>query len=109
MLPCPDPSQAAGWLGPPRHGDGTSRGGYGRAVVEHHGELCVYCDRDLSASYEDWLELCVDHVVLRNAVHVGMPTEWIEGLVNHTTCCQACNEFVNGYRVAPCMSPPCCG
>jgi hypothetical protein len=30
--------------------------------------------------------------------------EWIEDLLNHVTCCRACNEFLNGLRVE--VTPP---
>lgn len=87
------------WLGKPNQGDGTCRGGYGVDVVKRYGANCAYCNRDLSASYEDWLDLSVDHVVPRNAVAAGVPSEWIEDLHNHVPCCRACNEFLNGFRI----------
>jgi 5-methylcytosine-specific restriction endonuclease McrA len=88
-----------GWLGKPAQGDGTCRGGYGLAVVERYGARCAYCDRDLAATYESWLDLSVDHVVPRNGKSAGIPDEWIEDLHNHVPCCRACNEFLNGFRV----------
>ena len=91
-------------LGPPEQGDGTCRGGYGVSVAARYGALCAYCDRDLGASYEAWLDLSVDHVVPRNAIKVGVPEAWIEDLLNHVTCCRACNEFLNGFRIA--VTPP---
>jgi hypothetical protein len=87
------------WLGRPSQGDGTCRGGYGLPVVERHGTRCAYCDRDLAASYQDCLDLSVDHVVPRNAKDVGIPIDWIQDLINHVPSCRACNEFLNGYRV----------
>ncbi len=88
------------WLGRPAQGDGTCRGGYGAAVVAYYGADCAYCGRDLSETYESWLDLSVDHVVPRNAVGAGFPAEWIEDLHNHVPCCRACNEFLNGFRMA---------
>lgn len=87
------------WLGRPSSGDGTCRGGYAIPVVERLGTRCAYCDRDLFASYEDWLNLSVDHVVPRNAAAAGIPVEWIEDLLNHVPCCRACNEFLARYQV----------
>jgi HNH endonuclease len=75
------------------------RGGYGASVVQFYGNECAYCGRDFSNSYEDWLDLSVDHVVPRNAKDAGIPPEWIEDLHNHVPCCRACNEFLNGFRV----------
>jgi hypothetical protein len=68
-------------------------------VVERLGTRCAYCDRDLFASYEDWLNLSVDHVVPRNAATAGIPVEWIEDLLSHVPCCRACNEFLARYQV----------
>ena len=88
-------------LGRPRQGDGTCRGGYGLPVVERCGTRCAYCDRDLADSYEAWLDLSVDHVVpgyLTKAA--AYPVAWVEDLLNLVTCCRACNEFLNGFRVS---------
>jgi len=53
------------------------------------------------SSYEAWLDLSVDHVVPRNVVkRLGYPIEWVEDLVNLRTCCRACNEFLNQFKVA---------
>jgi hypothetical protein len=92
-------SEAPQLLGKPAQGDGSCRGGYGLAVMSRYGTTCAYCDRDLGESYEAWLDLSVDHVVPRNALAVGVSGDWIEDLLNHVTCCRACNEFLNGLRV----------
>ena len=85
-------------LGRPSAGDGSSRRGYGVPVFEQCGALCVYCG--LGGSYEGWLNLSVDHVVPRgDGKKLGYPVEWIEAITNLVTCCRACNEFLNGYRV----------
>ena len=89
------------WLGRPSSGDGTCRGGYAIPVIERLGTRCAYCDRDLFASYEDWLNLSVDHVVPRNAAAAGIPVEWIEDLLNHVPCCRALQRVpgpVSGHR-----------
>jgi hypothetical protein len=91
-------------LGRPWQGDGSCRGGYGLAVMRRYGTTCAYCARDLAGSYEAWLDLSVDHVVPRNAIAVGVSVEWIEDLLNHVTCCRACNEFLNGLRIT--VVPP---
>jgi hypothetical protein len=47
-----------------------------------------------------WLSLSVDHVIpVGSGKLLGYPSEWIQDTVNQVTCCRACNEFLNGYRV----------
>jgi 5-methylcytosine-specific restriction endonuclease McrA len=61
---------------------------------------CAYCGRQLGNEYEAWLDLSIDHVVPGGTVkQFGWPREWIEDITNLVTCCRACNEFLNGYRV----------
>ena len=88
-------------LGRPGWGDGSCRHGYGPPVFAECGTACVYCGRELGGSYESWLDLSIDHVVPGETVkRLGWPREWIEDIVNLVTCCRACNEFLNGYRVS---------
>lgn len=49
--------------------------------------------------YEDWLQLSVGHVVPRGSRTQGYLDDWLEDIANLVTCCRACNEFSNGYRV----------
>ncbi|MGB9887201.1 MAG: HNH endonuclease [Moorellales bacterium] len=94
-------------LGPPPPGDGTCRHGYGPAVFRQCGLNCVYCGRFLGAPYEAWLDLSVDHVVPRHAAaRLGIPSAWVEDLANLVTCCRACNEFLNQYKVKLALPPP---
>ena len=87
-------------LGKPRSGDGTSRHGYGADVLEQCGTACVYCGRELAEPYEAWLDLSVDHVVPAETIkRLGYLSQWVDDLINLVTCCRACNEFLNGYRV----------
>jgi hypothetical protein len=88
-------------LGVPALGDGSSRRGYGRAVFEQCGFACVYCGHLMESGYEAWLSLSVDHVIPSGSgKRIGYPPEWIRDIANQVTCCRACNEFLNGYRVA---------
>jgi hypothetical protein len=88
-------------LGRPAWGDGSCRRGYGLPVFAACGTACAYCDRQLGESYESWLDLSIDHVVPGETVkRLGWPREWIEDIINLVTCCRACNEFLNGYRVS---------
>ncbi|MGH2428592.1 MAG: HNH endonuclease [Candidatus Limnocylindria bacterium] len=86
-------------LGIPAWGDGTARAGYGRPVFAECGYQCVYCSFDMGAPYENWLNLSVDHVVPEHLVKAAWPREWVLDRINLVTCCRACNEFLNGYRV----------
>lgn len=88
-------------LGRPAWRDGSCRRGYGPPVFAECGTACAYCDRQLGESYESWLDLSIDHVVPGETVkRLGWPREWIDDIVNLVTCCRACNEFLNGYRVS---------
>jgi hypothetical protein len=70
-------------------------------VLAECGWKCVYCDRDLSSSYESWLDFAVDHVVPVNTVRLlGYPADWVGDLINLATCCQACNGFLSRYALA---------
>ncbi len=48
---------------------------------------------------ENWLNLSVDHVVPEYLAKLGWPTDSVLDLINLVTCCRACNEFLNGYRI----------
>ena len=86
-------------VGRPRWGDGTSRHGYGMAVIRQCGRSCLYCGRDVGASYESWLDSSVDRVIPKWAPSYPECTDWIHDLANLVTCCRACNEFLNQYKV----------
>lgn len=88
-------------LGRPGGGDGSCRRGYGLPVLKQCGHLCAYCGRDLGSVYESWLDISVDHVVPVEAIsRLAYPSEWVMDLANLVTACRACNEFLNGYRLA---------
>ncbi len=59
----------------------------------------------MGAPYESWLNLSVDHVVPGHLGKAGWPKEWVFDRINLVTCCRACNEFLNGYRVSE-PTPP---
>lgn len=92
-------------LGIPAERDGTARHGYGPPVFVACGYQCAYCGFDMASPYESWLSLSVDHVVPRHLTRAGWSREWVLDLINLVTCCRACNEFLNGYRVAE-TTPP---
>lgn len=86
-------------LGPPALGDGTCRHGYGPPVFGLCGSQCAYCGEEMGESYRSWLHLSVDHVIPRSVKWYAEHGDWIEDMANLVTCCRACNEFLNGYRV----------
>ena len=87
-------------LGPPPSGDGTTRHGYGLAVMDQCGTRCVYCERDLEVPYESWLDLSIDHVVPQHTIkYRRYPEEWVKDLANIVISCRACNEFLNAVKV----------
>ena len=86
-------------LGIPAERDGTARHGYGPPVFAACGYHCAYCGFDMASPYESWLNLSVDHVVPQHLTKASWPREWVLDLINLVTCCRACNEFLNGYRL----------
>jgi 5-methylcytosine-specific restriction endonuclease McrA len=93
-------------LGIPVQRDGRARHGYGPPVFAACGYRCAYCGFDMASPYEAWLNLSVDHVVPQHLAKAGWPREWVLDLINLVTCCRACNEFLNGYRVPETTPPP---
>jgi 5-methylcytosine-specific restriction endonuclease McrA len=92
-------------LGIPAARDGTARHGYGPPVFAACGYQCAYCGFDMANPYENWLNLSVDHVVPQHLTKAAWPQEWLLDLLNLVTCCRACNEFLNGYRVTETIPP----
>ena len=92
-------------LGKNRHDD-RCRTKYGPRVFRECGTACVYCERELGASYDAWLGISVDHVIGQSAVKkYGYPADFIEDLANQVTCCRPCNEFVQDEFGIP-KTPP---
>ena len=87
-------------LGKPKQGDMTARHGYGPPVFKQCGYTCVYCGLDMAASFENWLQLSVDHVVPRQMKDAGFDPALVEDVTNLVTCCRACNDFGNRYTVS---------
>ena len=98
------PEQGRRLLGKPKTGDNTARHGYGPPVFVLCGMNCVYCGRDLAGTYEDWLNIQVDHVIPWHMAKKGFDAKWIADKSNCVTCCAACNSFLNRFTVEE--SPP---
>jgi hypothetical protein len=76
LVPLPTPRRH-GSAGPAR-ATGVVAAVTAPSSSSRYGAKCAYCGRDLFVTYEDWLDLSVDHVVPRNAKDVDVPSEWIE-------------------------------
>jgi len=75
------------------------RYGYGLKFMQLTGQTkCAYCGIDLTANYNTWLTMALDHVVPLNTKKLwGLPEEWLEDYTNRVLCCTACNNFDNHY------------
>jgi len=78
---------------------GSARHDYGPPIFAMCGYQCAYCGYDMAEPYRAWLNLSVDHVVPDYLVEQGHRADWVRNAANLVTCCRACNEFLNGYRV----------
>lgn len=66
--------------------------GYAYPVHKRDGFKCVYCGRDGSSSFEDWLTLSWDHLLPKEHPNRDNP-EYI------VTACMFCNVADNQYFV----------
>jgi hypothetical protein len=81
---------------------------YGLQFMRLTGEkCCAYCDADLTAVYESWLTMALDHVVPASVCHaMHIPSKWCEDFSNTVLACGACNGFCNRYCVPIDIVPP---
>jgi hypothetical protein len=77
----------------------NARHEYGLQLQRVTGEhACAYCGLDLTATYEHWLLLQVDHVVpVSVALKLGVPRALYQDLLNCVLACSACNGFDNRF------------
>lgn len=60
---------------------------------------CAYCGLDLTARFEDWLTMVLDHVVPQSVCKsIGVDTSWVWNYSNAVLACGACNGFCNRYK-----------
>jgi len=92
------PSQGRVLLGPVS-GDRCRRG-YGLKFMQKTGQTaCAYCGVDFAASYQDWLNMTLDHVVPVNVCRdLRISDDWMEDCANKVLACSACNGFNNRYK-----------
>lgn len=83
------------------------RHGYGLKFMRITGQTkCAYCGLDFVSSYENWLQMALDHVVPKSVCAAfGIPLVWREDCANKVLACSACNSFFNRYK--PQMDTPC--
>jgi hypothetical protein len=63
---------------------------------------CAYCGLDFASSYENWLQMALDHVVPGNVCRsFALPDEWADDCTNKVLACAACNGFDNRYKQSP--------
>jgi hypothetical protein len=68
---------------------------------------CAYCDTELTATYQVWLTLVLDHVIpvkLCKSLHI--PADWCWNYSNAALACAACNGFCNRYSPTFDIVPP---
>src|SRR5947209_8765967 len=78
----------------------NSRRGYGLKFMRKTGQTrCAYCDLNLVASFDTWLQIALDHVVPKNAcTTLSLDRDWTEDCINKVLACAACNGFVNRFK-----------
>jgi len=93
-------------LGAPK--GANARQEYGHKLMQLTGQRhCAYCDTDLTATYQVWLTLVVDHVIpltLCKSTHI--PENWCWDYSNMVLACAACNGFCNRYSPSFTIAPP---
>jgi hypothetical protein len=99
------PSEGKALLG--RVSGNNCRRGYGLKFMRVTGQTtCAYCGLDLVASFENWLQMALDHVVPRNVCKsISLPDEWTKDCINRVLACSACNGLDNRYK--PQVLPDC--
>src|SRR5688500_3252930 len=89
------PGQGKALLG--RVGGANCRREYGLRFMKKTGQTaCAYCGLDFAASYENWLQMALDHVVPVSVCQsFSLPDEWTDDSTNKVLACAACNSFDN--------------
>src|SRR5208337_2464411 len=79
----------------------TCRHQYGLKFIEMTGQTkCAYCGLDFLASYGNWLQMALDHVVPKSVCkNIGIQSDWAEDCINKVLACSACNGFDNRYSL----------
>jgi hypothetical protein len=77
------------------------RHGYGLTFMQRTCQTkCAYCQVDLVQSFENWLQMALDHVIPKNVCRdLCIRDDWREDCINKVLACSACNSFDNRYRL----------
>lgn len=80
-------------------GNGTCRHDYGLRFMQITGQTtCAYCGLDFAASYRNWLQMALDHVIpTRTGTAKCIDAKWLNDTSNKVLACAACNTFQNRY------------
>ena len=75
---------------------------YGLQFMRKTGQTCcAFCGLDFAASYQNWLQMALDHVVpTRTGTEKCIPAEWLDDSSNKVLACAACNGFRNRYKLS---------
>jgi hypothetical protein len=85
----------------------NARHEYCPKLIELNGDQkrCAYCDADLTATYEVWLTMVLDHVIPTTLCKSNnICSEWTWDYSNTVLACAACNGFCNRYKLD--INPP---
>jgi hypothetical protein len=86
----------------------SARHEYGSELMQRTGQRrCAYCETDLTATYQTWLTMVVDHVIpikLCKSSHIR--ESWCWDYSNAVLACAACNGFCNRYSPSFHIVPP---
>jgi len=68
---------------------------------------CAYCGLDLTARFEDWLTMVLDHVVPQSVCkNMEIKGSWVRDYSNAVLACCACNGFCNRYKPKEACAAP---
>ncbi|HEX5323197.1 MAG TPA: hypothetical protein VFW40_05375 [Capsulimonadaceae bacterium] len=83
-----------------RSASGNCRSGYGLDFQRKIGQTsCAYCGMSLVDTFEQWLQMALDHVVPASVCRgLGIHPEWYDDCINKVLACAACNTFGNRYK-----------
>lgn len=87
---------------------GNCRHGYCLKFIQKTRQTaCAYCGLPLLKSYQNWLQMALDHVVPRGVCgKLSLPQDWVEDYGNRVLTCAACNGFDNRYKPPPTTTCP---
>jgi hypothetical protein len=61
---------------------------------------CAYCGISLVDTFENWLQMALDHVVPRSVCKsLSIFVDWQEDCFNRVLACLACNGFDNRFKL----------